>query len=135
MAVEVKFKDLTFIGGEMVWASGTITALNKRRSHYSVKENGNSTVYSPLDRGAGPIIKELAAKAGIEVKSSWDSAKVAEMLLKQVLGSDYIVPKRGETQTIFNHAIIDGYLVEHIYENDGCGWENSIKRYAYIYVK
>lgn len=131
----VQFEGLTFKGDNWGYANAASNAYNHRYSSYSVSDGSTTSVYVPIDRGAGEIIENLAMKAGLSCSASWSKNKIAEELLKKVLGDNYVKPTRGASEAVCNHAIINGYLVEHVYENDGCGSSDSIKRAAHVYLK
>ncbi|MDE6206921.1 MAG: hypothetical protein K2M55_03845 [Muribaculaceae bacterium] len=126
---------LTFKGNN--WRmSYSMNAYNCFYQSYTVSGDPElAGTYIKLDRGASKIIKEIADSLGIKYSASANAAKIAELILTEDLGAKYLTPVRGESATICNHTIINGYLIEHVYENNGCGWADSIKKNAHVYVK
>lgn len=131
---DAKYKGIKFAGSGLQ-ISTAMNAYNYYHRSYVVTENGESTKYIHFDGSAKSIIEQLGKAAKLDVKPSWNSAKIADEILKMVLGSDYEIPIRGKRQTICYHALVNGYLLEFVYENDGCGYPDSIKKNAHIYRK
>lgn len=109
------------------------TGLKTRPERVEVCSTNGKGMYYLMEGQASSKVKEIANTLGIEYKPGWQAARIAQEVLKHVLGSEYENPTRGESFYVYNCAIFDGWLLLHTYENDGFGLPNSIKTGCYVY--
>lgn len=98
-----------------------------------VPEGEGQGTYILCDGIATSKTKEIADFLGLEYKSSWSSARIAQAILEKVLGASYVKPTRGASEEINNVAIFDDYAICHAYYNNGCGLSDSIQKYCWVY--
>ena len=92
-------------------------------------------LYVVCDGLATSKVTELANALGVSYGSDWFAHRIAQEVLKKVLGDKFATPKRGVRCVLYNVAIFNDYLILHEYTNDGCGDADSIKRSCYVYQK
>lgn len=110
-----------------------INCFKRRPESITIPEGEGQGTYMVCDGLATSKCKEIANNIGVEYKSSWFTDRIAKAILEKVLGNSYSNPTRGARQTVYNLAIFDDYAILHEYDNDGFGYNDSIKKACYIY--
>ena len=107
----------------------------QRPKDVTVLAGEGKCTYNVCDGLATSKVTELANALGVSYGSDWFAHRIAQELLKKVLGDKFVTPKRGCSCHLFNVAIFNDFLVLHEYINYGGGFSDSINRSCYVYQK
>lgn len=121
--------------GAKGWSTNRGNDLKTRPKDVTVLAGEGQGLYVVCDGLATSKVNEIATALGISFNSDWFAHRIAQEVLKKVLGDKFVTPKRGQSCDLFNVAIFNGVLLLHEYENYGGGFSDSIKRSCYVYQK
>lgn len=121
--------------GAKVWSTNRGNDLKTRPKDITVLAGEGKGTYTVCDGLATSKVTEIANALGVSYGSDWFAHRIAQEVLKKVLGDKFVTPKRGQSCELYNVAIFNDYLILHEYINYGGGFSDSIKRSCYVYQK